>query len=603
MVGHTVGPFALDSKAGNDYDGLLLKFNDKGEQLWAKQFGTPGIDYMHGVTSDGGGNVYVTGSSNYDIDTKAALDSDDVFMMSFKENGDLVSTRQIGANTTGEFASVDVGLGIATDKGSGVYIAGYTEGAFSSTTNQNGRDFLLFKYEEGCSITTPTKCTLGYGWGDPHYVTFDGIAYDFQGYGEFILTEATTGDLTLQARQKPWNGSPHVSVFSAFATKLGGDRVGFYLGANPPVKVNGVPVSVSGELILTGGGRIRQQGTTYTLVWPTGDHLTLTPESNYVNAHLRLAPSRAGKMRGPLGNFNGNRSDEFALRNGTPLPPSLSFTQMYTGPSSYVNSWRIAQAESLFDYGPGESSAFFTNFDFPSTPPPLPTPTQQQQAQQICQGAGVTDPATLNGCITDVVSTGDTSFATGAASTQGSAQQGNTPPPTPAPTTVYLGNFETNDTSGWATQMTSTSPAGDHTFLGEFGNESVLFSWPTQQSHATVTVSFDLYVLNGWLGNKTNNPNRFTLTAQGRGVLLDTTFSNNPNYLQSHPGDYPSSNKAGTGALERNMLYYPGGDSIYRLKYTFPHTQSSLTLIFEAKNLSGITGEAWGLDNVEVQIQ
>ncbi|MFY0575384.1 SBBP repeat-containing protein [Cystobacter fuscus] len=608
LIGHTLGNFANPSKTAKDYDGLLVKFNDAGTVQWKKQLGTLGDDLLFGVTSDGGGTVYVTGTSPYDISNKTKLDSNDVFMMSFKEDGDLVKMRQIGSiNPADPLSQFDYGAGIATDKGSGVYIAGYTEGQFAGTVNAGGEspmDLLVFKYEEGCSYNTPGKCTLGYGWGDPHFVTFDGVSYDFQGFGEFILAEAVAGDLVIQARQKPWNGSSHVTVFAAFATKLGKDRVGYYLGDNPPVRVNGVPVNVSGTLALTGGGRIIKQGDTYTLVWPTGDHLMLVPSSNYVNAHLRLSPSRAGKMRGPLGNFNGNRSDDFALRNGTALSSSLSFTQMYMGESSYVNSWRIVQAESLFDYGPGETSASFTDFNFPTIPPPPPTLAQEQQALQICQGAGVTDSAILNDCITDVVSTGDASFAMGAASTQTNAQaQGNTPPANPAPRTLYLGNFENNEASNWTSQVTSSSPAGDQTFLGEFGNESVQLSLPTLPGHKNVTVSFDLYVLNGWVGNKTNSPNRFTLAVQGGAVLLDTTFSNNSNMSQSYPGPFPSVNKAGTGALGRNTLYYPGGDTIYRLKYTFAHTASNLALVFGVQNLSGLTGEAWGLDNVEIQIQ
>ncbi len=43
------------------------------------------------------------------------------------------------------------------------------------------------------------------GSGDPHYTTFDGRYFDFNGYGEFILVEASRRDsktpvFTLQGR-------------------------------------------------------------------------------------------------------------------------------------------------------------------------------------------------------------------------------------------------------------------------------------------------------------------------------------------------------------------------------------------------------------------
>jgi hypothetical protein len=424
LVGHTLGNFALPSKTGMDSDGLLVKFNDAGEVQWKKQLGTPGNDLFFGVTSDGGGNVYVTGNSPHDIDTHAVLDSEDVFLWVLKDTGQVAVTRQIGSiNPWNPRAQVDFGAGIATDKGAGVYIAGYTEGQFSSMASAGGKDLLVFKYSEGCSATTPAQCTLGYGWGDPHYVTFDGLAYDFQGHGEFILTEATTGDLVIQARQLPWNGLTHLSVFTAFAMRIGKTRVGYTLGAPHPVSVNGEPVPVLEALSLPGGGRVLKQGGVYTFEWPTGDHLVISPEHNYVNAHLHLSRARAGTLRGPLGNFNGNRADDFVLRDGTPLTAPLSAAQMYEGTSAYVNSWRISQEESLFDYGPGEDTRSFTDIHFPYPPARTPSAVQQQQAQHVCQTAGVTSPTLLKGCITDVAATGDASFAQSAAAMQGRAQR------------------------------------------------------------------------------------------------------------------------------------------------------------------------------------
>jgi von Willebrand factor type D domain len=63
---------------------------------------------------------------------------------------------------------------------------------------------------------------MGTVWSDPHFTTFDGLHYDFQGVGDFLLTRSTiAGDqFDVQVRTRSiYNGAP-VTIMSEAASTL-----------------------------------------------------------------------------------------------------------------------------------------------------------------------------------------------------------------------------------------------------------------------------------------------------------------------------------------------------------------------------------------------
>ncbi|NCR99411.1 MAG: hypothetical protein GPJ32_16725 [Microcystis aeruginosa L311-01] len=268
------------------------------------------------------------------------------------------------------------------------------------------REFIIFNnYCNDEKIPVPPPLPGGGGggsWGDPHLTTFDGIKYDFQSVGEFTLVKSTTDDFEIQTRQQPWNGSTSVSVNSAIAIKLGGQRIGFYLNDPNPLKINGIAANLpNGQLYAIGQNLIVRDGDSYSIFSANNDYINIDFNSTYININLGLAENRKGNLIGLLGNYNGTTNDDFALRNGTVIGGTITTGQLY---GEYDDSWRITQATSLFDYGTGQNTNTFTDLTFPNNVITIDslTPAQRAAAEQIAINAGITDPDILNDAILDI---------------------------------------------------------------------------------------------------------------------------------------------------------------------------------------------------------
>jgi hypothetical protein len=168
------------------------------------------------------------------------------------------------------------------------------------------------------------------------------------------------------------------------------------------------------------------------------------------------------------------------------------------------------------------------------------------------------------------------------------------------------------------------SPNNAQRFLGEFGgppigvpgdpgynhtrvDQTVSLSLTNLPPHSSLQVAFDLYTLKSWDGNSAAyGRDCFILSVTGGPTLLDTTFSNNPKTnTDGSYQDYPAKRSPPwTGVVSTNTLGYSGffHDGIYRLQYTFAHTDSNMTLNFRSSLFEGkgTRDESWGLDNVSV---
>jgi hypothetical protein len=158
----------------------------------------------------------------------------------------------------------------------------------------------------------------------------------------------------------------------------------------------------------------------------------------------------------------------------------------------------------------------------------------------------------------------------------------------------------------WSNGSIDITPVGSRVFLGEFGAETVSLSLSDLPSHAEVTVSFDLLVIQSWDGNfRKYGPDVFDLSVVEGPTLLHTTFASpDTDLLQAYPDPFPGGRFAGgTGASMVDALGYPfWGDSVYHLTFTFPHSSSTVRFDFSASLTEDVRDESWGVDDVEVSV-
>ena len=279
--------------------------------------------------------------------------------------------------------------------------------------------------------------------GDPHLRTGDGQRLDFQAAGEFLAIISRDRSVVVQVRQQPYGASRIVSINTAVAASVGGDRVTVSTDDDRPLTIDGrVDTRNDVAIRLPHGGIVERHGTVVTVDWPGGSRLTVTRDGA-PGAHLDYRftpdPTVAPTLSGLLGSADGDIADDLTGRDGRVLDPAdpAFATKLYR---EFGQSWRISQAESLFDYRPGESTATLTIEDFPRAPATVEglDSAARSKAEGICRAVGVRIEPALSDCILDVGITGDPSYAASAAAVQ-AATQGSTVPapgsiPGPSPT-------------------------------------------------------------------------------------------------------------------------------------------------------------------------
>lgn len=178
MVGETTG--SLEGSNAGKTDAFITKYNAGGTPLWTRQFGTAHNDEALGVSFDGVGNIYISGTTFGNLHGEFNSANADAFIAKYSDAGTHLWTRLVGTPQN------DLGMAVASDEGGNAYIVGMTSGDLAGQTGSD-EDAFVRKYDTAGNVVW----TRQFGTTAPDRA----LAVSSDQYGNVFVSGYTQGDL------------------------------------------------------------------------------------------------------------------------------------------------------------------------------------------------------------------------------------------------------------------------------------------------------------------------------------------------------------------------------------------------------------------------
>ncbi|XP_071150206.1 uncharacterized protein [Mytilus edulis] len=262
-------------------------------------------------------------------------------------------------------------------------------------------------------------------FGDPHVDTLDGFQYTFNGWGEYTMMKIKYENLTFEIQARTdlatsKNGTElkkiNATIFSGFAAKEDGNAsMQVELASDLETMVvygngNDYTPQFNNEenfaVLLTGIVLRRQNHTLSVAFTQSGIQLNFQVKTRQLTLSASVPEDFKGHVTGLMGNFDGDKTNEFVLQNRIVLSSGDvdSERKIY---NNFGQQWETTSDSSIFDYTDGKSWADYSHQDFVPIFIDEFDNSTLQLAYTVC--GGVSDQ--FKACIFDYLATGDQSFA------------------------------------------------------------------------------------------------------------------------------------------------------------------------------------------------
>lgn len=131
-----------DQASAGGQDVYLRKYDQMGNVLWTRQFGTAGLDdSFWGTVEARDGRVIVAGGVTGALPGQTWAGGLDAFLRAYDSDGNVIWTRQFGTSVQ------DAIRNVALDRDGNIYVAAQTAGALPGQTSAGDRDAVVQKYD------------------------------------------------------------------------------------------------------------------------------------------------------------------------------------------------------------------------------------------------------------------------------------------------------------------------------------------------------------------------------------------------------------------------------------------------------------------------